>query len=56
VLPQGRTPALIVLRGTVMVNDSQVARDAQMVLFDRAGFHDSFLDMGGSTGVVATED
>ena len=42
VLPQGRTPALIVLRGTVMVNDSQVARDAQMVLFDRAGFHDSF--------------
>ncbi len=37
VVPQGRTLALIVLRGTVQVNASQVAREAQMVLFDRGG-------------------
>lgn len=36
-VPQGRTLALIVLRGTVQVNAEQVAREAQMVLFDRAG-------------------
>ncbi len=36
-LPEGRTLALIVLRGTVMVNDAQVAREAQMVMLDRAG-------------------
>ncbi len=36
-LPEGHTLALIVLRGTVLVNGTQVARDAQMVLFDRAG-------------------
>lgn len=34
---EGRTLALIVLRGTVLVNGSEVAREAQMVLFDRAG-------------------
>lgn len=33
----GHTLAVIVLHGTVMVNDTQVARDAQMVLLDRAG-------------------
>jgi len=37
VVPQGRTLALIVLRGTVQVNGTQVAREAQMVLFDRTG-------------------
>ena len=37
VVPAGRTVALTVLRGTVQVNGSQVARDAQMVTFDRAG-------------------
>jgi len=36
-VPSGRTLALIVLRGTVQVNGAQVAREAQMVLFDRAG-------------------
>jgi quercetin 2,3-dioxygenase len=36
-VPEGRTLALIVLRGTVLVNGSQVAREAQMVLLDRAG-------------------
>jgi len=34
---EGHTVAVIVLHGTVMVNDTQVARDAQMVLLDRAG-------------------
>lgn len=33
----GRTLALIVLRGTVQVNDTEIAREAQMVLLDRAG-------------------
>jgi redox-sensitive bicupin YhaK (pirin superfamily) len=36
-LVPGRTLALIVLRGTVLVNASQVTGEAQMVLFDRAG-------------------
>jgi len=36
-LPAGHTAALVVLRGTVQVNGSQVARDAQMVMFDREG-------------------
>ena len=36
-LPEGRTLALIILHGTVLVNDTQVAREAQMVLLDRAG-------------------
>lgn len=36
-VPQGRTLALIVLHGTVLVNGSQVASEAQMVLFDRSG-------------------
>jgi redox-sensitive bicupin YhaK (pirin superfamily) len=34
---EGHTLALIVLHGTVLVNGTQVAREAQMVLFDRAG-------------------
>lgn len=34
---EGRTAALIVLRGTVLVNSDQVAREAQMVLLDRKG-------------------
>ena len=36
-LPEGHTLALIVLHGTVTVNGTDVARDAQMVLLDRAG-------------------
>ena len=36
-LPDGHTVALIVLRGTVMVNGDAIARDAQMVQFDRNG-------------------
>lgn len=34
---EGRTLALIVLRGSVLVNGTQSAREAQMVLLDRAG-------------------
>ena len=36
-LPEGRTLALVVLKGTVLVNGTEVAREAQMVLLDRAG-------------------
>ncbi len=34
---EGHTLALVVLHGTVKVNGAEVARDAQMVLLDRAG-------------------
>ena len=34
---EGRTLALVVLRGTVLVNDRDIAREAQLVLLDRAG-------------------
>ncbi len=33
----GRTAALVVLRGTVLVNGQQVARDGQLVTFERDG-------------------
>jgi redox-sensitive bicupin YhaK (pirin superfamily) len=33
----GHTLALVVLRGTVQINGAQVAREAQLILFDRAG-------------------
>lgn len=36
-VPEGRTLALIVLHGTVLVNGSEISREAQMVLLDRAG-------------------
>jgi redox-sensitive bicupin YhaK (pirin superfamily) len=36
-LPEGRTVALVVLHGTVMVNGETVAREAQMVQLDRDG-------------------
>ena len=36
-VPAGQTTAVVVLRGTLEVNGQQVARDAQMVLLDRAG-------------------
>jgi redox-sensitive bicupin YhaK (pirin superfamily) len=34
---EGHTVAVIVLKGTVQVNNSQIAREAQMVLLDQAG-------------------
>ncbi len=36
-LPEGRNVAIVVLRGTVLVNDAQVTREATMALLDRAG-------------------
>lgn len=36
-VPEGRTLALIVLHGTVLVNGVEIARQAQMVVLDRAG-------------------
>jgi quercetin 2,3-dioxygenase len=36
-LPEGDTLALVVLRGTVLVNAAEVAREAQLVLLDRSG-------------------
>lgn len=35
--PQGRSLAVVVLRGTVQVNDDQLVREAQMVILDRDG-------------------
>ena len=36
-LPEGWNTLLIVLHGTVMVNGSKLAREAQLVVFDRPG-------------------
>lgn len=36
-LPEGHTLAVVVLKGTVQVNDDAVAREAQFVLLDREG-------------------
>lgn len=36
-LPDGWSTALVILRGSVLVNGDTVARDAQMVVLDRAG-------------------
>lgn len=36
-LPEGRTLALVVLRGTVQINGDQIAREAQWVQLDREG-------------------
>jgi redox-sensitive bicupin YhaK (pirin superfamily) len=38
-LPEGWTSAVVVLHGTVQVNGETIARDAQMVVLDRAGQH-----------------
>jgi redox-sensitive bicupin YhaK (pirin superfamily) len=36
-LPEGRTLGLVVLRGNVLINGADKAREAQFVLFDRSG-------------------
>ena len=36
-LPESHTAALIALRGTVQINGEHIAREAQMVMLDRAG-------------------
>jgi len=37
VLPEGSTLALVLLRGTLLVNDSRIAGEAQVAVFARAG-------------------
>ncbi|BBJ23575.1 pirin family protein [Candidatus Nitrotoga sp. AM1P] len=49
-VPDGWNSALIVLRGTVLVNDSAIAREAQLVLLDRAG---STVSIEANNGAVA---
>jgi hypothetical protein len=53
-LPAGRNAMVVVLRGTVLVNDSQVAREAQMVLLDRDGT-DVRLEANNEVGGAAVE-
>lgn len=36
-LPEGWNAAVVVLHGTILVNDSTIAREAQMVVLDRSG-------------------
>ena len=36
-LPDGWNAAVVVLRGTILVNDSMIARETQMVVLERAG-------------------
>jgi quercetin 2,3-dioxygenase len=36
-LPEGHIAAVVVLSGTLRVNDAQLARDAQVVLLERGG-------------------
>lgn len=38
-VPEGWNTALIVLHGTVQVNDNAIAREAQLVVLDKAGQH-----------------
>lgn len=50
-LPEGHTAALIVLRGTVLINGEHIAREAQMVLLDRDG-SDVLLDANSDATVL----
>jgi quercetin 2,3-dioxygenase len=36
-LPEGHTAGLVVLRGAILVNDTEIAREAQFILLDRTG-------------------
>ena len=36
-VPDGHTLGLVVLRGTILVNDEEIAREAQFVMLDRTG-------------------
>lgn len=47
----GRTAALVVLHGTLLVNGSEVVREAQTVLFERAG-EEVVLEANGEAHVV----
>jgi hypothetical protein len=37
VLPEGRTVVVVVLRGTILVNDADVGREGELVLLERTG-------------------
>jgi quercetin 2,3-dioxygenase len=50
-VPQGRTLALVVLRGTVQVNGSDIAREGQWVLLDREGA-DVEIESNGDASVL----
>jgi hypothetical protein len=49
---QGRTLAVVVLRGTVQLNDSQILRDAQLAVLDRHGEDFSIEANGDATLLV----
>jgi redox-sensitive bicupin YhaK (pirin superfamily) len=49
---QGHTLAVVVLHGTVLVNDSQILREAQMAVLDRAGEDFSLEANGDATLLV----
>lgn len=36
-MPEGRTLGIVVLRGNILINGADKAREAQLVLFDRKG-------------------
>ncbi|HVE48907.1 MAG TPA: pirin family protein [Casimicrobiaceae bacterium] len=50
-LQEGRSAILVVLRGTVMVNDEAIIREAQMMVLDRAG-SDASLSANNDTTVL----
>jgi redox-sensitive bicupin YhaK (pirin superfamily) len=50
-LPEGRTLALAVLHGTVLVNDEAIAREGQLAVLDRAG-RDVSLEANGDATVL----
>ena len=50
-LPAGHTAALVVLRGTLLVNDAQVAREGQLVLLAREG-GDLVLEANNEAGAL----
>ena len=50
-VPEGHTLAIVVLRGTVQVNGTQIVRDAEMVMLDRAG-SDVLLEANSDTTVL----
>ncbi len=50
-LPEGHAAAAVVLSGTVLVNGSQVVRDAQLALLDRAGT-DLMLEANGDAKLL----
>ncbi|TAL88388.1 MAG: pirin family protein [Candidimonas sp.] len=54
--PEGRTFALVVLHGAVLVNGQQIVREAQMVMLDRAGTDVSLEANSDATLLVLSGD